>query len=147
VLIRRLCCLFAIVLSVVLGAPIASADRPTIDPVNNPDQTIAGICPFTVFAHFDVDREKVITFSNGNFLITGALKVTLTTSTGKTLSVNVSGPVRFVFDANGDLTIYAAGRGFGPLGDGLFLGSGLVIIGATSVETHGHFVDLCALLA
>jgi len=94
---RRLCCLFAAVLSVVLVAPIASADRPTTDPVNNPDQTIAGICPFTVFAHFDVDREKVITFSNGNFLITGALKVTFTTSTGKTLSVNVSGPARFVF--------------------------------------------------
>lgn len=146
---RRLCCLFAVGLSVVLAAPIASADRPTIDPVNNPDQTIAGICPFTVFAHFDVDREKVITFSNGNFLITGALKVTLTTSpsTGKTLSVNVSGPVRFVFDANGDLTIYAEGPGFGPLGDGLFLGHGLVIIGATSIETRGHFVDLCALLA
>ena len=144
---RRLCCLFAVVLSVVLAAPIASADRPTIEPVNNPDQTIAGICPFTVFAHFDVDREKVITFSNGNFLITGTLKVTFTTSTGKTLSANVSGPVRFVFDANGDLTIYAAGPGFGPLGDGLFLGKGLVIIGPTDIETHGHLVDLCALLA
>jgi hypothetical protein len=144
---RRVCCLFAVVLSVVLAAPIASADRPTIDPVNNPDQTIAGICPFTVSAHFDVDREKVITFTNGNFLITGALKVTLTTSRGKTLSVNVSGPVRFVFDANGDLTVYAAGAGFGPLGDGLFLGHGLVIIGPTSIETRGHFVDLCALLA
>ena len=144
---RRLCSLFAVVLSVALAAPIASADRPTIDPVNNPDQTIAGICPFTVFAHFDVDREKVITFSTGNFLITGALKVTLTTSRGKTLSVNVSGPVRFVFDANGDLTVYAAGAGFGPLGDGLFLGQGLVIIGPTSIETRGHFVDLCALLA
>jgi hypothetical protein len=144
---RRLCCLFGVVLSVVLAAPIASADRPTIDPVNNPDQTIAGICPFTVFAHFDVDREKVITFSNGNFLITGALEVTLTTSTGKTLSVNVSGPVRFVFDANGDLTVYAEGPGFGPLGDGLFLGHGLVIIGPTSIETRGHLVDLCALLA
>jgi hypothetical protein len=143
---RRLFCLFVVVLSVVLAAPIASADRPTIDPVNNPDQTIAGICPFTVFAHVDVGREKVITFSNGNFLITGALKVTLTTSTGKTLSINVSGPARFVFDANGDLTIYAAGPGFGALGDGLFLGHGLVIIGATSIETHGHFVDLCALL-
>jgi hypothetical protein len=144
---RRLCCLFAVVLSVVLAAPIASADRPTIDPVNNPDETFTGICPFTVFAHFDVDREKVITFSNGNFLITGALKVTLTTSTGKTLSVNVSGPARFVFNANGDLTIYAEGAGFGPLGDGLFLGHGLVIIGPTSIETRGHFVDLCALLA
>jgi hypothetical protein len=89
----------------------------------------------------------VITFTNGNFLITGALKVTLTDIKGKTLSVNVSGPVRFVFDANGDLTVYAAGAGFGPLGDGLFLGHGLVIIGPTSIETRGHFVDLCALLA
>jgi hypothetical protein len=144
---RRLCCLFAVVLSVVLAAPIASADRPTIDPVNNPDQTFEGICAFTVFAHFDVDREKVITFSNGNFLVTGALKVTFTTSTGSTLSANVSGPARFVFDANGDLTIYAAGPGFGPLPGGLFLGHGLVIIGPTGVETHGHLVDLCALLA
>jgi hypothetical protein len=76
--LQRWCGLFAVFVFVVPAAPIASAGRPTIDPFNNPDQTIAGICPFTVFAHFDVDREKVITFSNGNFLITGALKVTFT---------------------------------------------------------------------
>jgi hypothetical protein len=82
------------------AAPIASADRPTIDPANNPDQTFEGICAFTVFAHFDVDREKVITFSNGNFLVTGALKVTFTTSTGNTLSANVSGPARASTDVD-----------------------------------------------
>lgn len=144
---RRIAGLLAVVFCVLVAAPFATADAPTIEPVNNPDQTFTDICPFTVYAHFDVDREKLITFSNGDFLITGALKVTFTTSTGNTLSVNVSGPARFVFDANGDLTIYAAGPGFGPLPGGLFLGHGLVIIGPTDVETHGRLVDLCTLLA
>ena len=146
---RRLSVLFGTVALVALAIPTAFAARPTITPVNNPpDQTFKDVCPsFVVNVHYDVDREKVIAFSNGDFLITGTLKATLTATTGKSLSINVSGPARFVFDANGDLTIYAAGAGFGPLGGTLALGHGLVIIGATGIETHGNFVDLCAVLA
>jgi hypothetical protein len=146
---RRIAALCPIAVAVALAAPSSFAAPPTITPVENLDFTFHSICPFDVAVHYDVNREQQITFSNGNFLITGALKVTLTATTGKSLSVNVSGPARFVFDADGNLTVYAEGAGFGPgvLPDTLALGHGLVIFGPNGVETRGHFVDLCALLA
>jgi hypothetical protein len=147
---RRLACVAAVVVSVLACVPVASAGAPTISPFPNLDFTLSGYCAFDVYVHFDVNREQMIMFSNGDFLVTGRLTATLTTSIGTSLTINTSSPARGVFDANTDLTLYVMGPGFGPLpnlGEGLFLGNGLVIIGPTSVETHGHFVDLCALLA
>jgi hypothetical protein len=103
--------------------------------------------------HFDVNREQMITFSNGDFLITGRLTATLTTSIGTSLTINASSPARGAFDANGNLTIRVMGPGFGPLpnlGEGLFLGDGipsLVRQGLGSMSTPQPGAGLASVLS
>jgi hypothetical protein len=106
-------------------------------------------CGFAVAVHVDFSKETAKIFDDGRVIITGPFKVTLTH--GETsLDLNVSGPGFFYFGADGTVTFKGAGAGFGPLEGTLMLGHGLVFIPLDppgDTVLHGHFIDLCPVLA
>jgi hypothetical protein len=128
----------------------------------------AGFCGFKVRVSFPVDKEysKILQATNGSMttLITGASTVSNTNlSTGKTITVNISGPGKLTTFADGSVTLRAKGRsayalspadaqrfGVPPLGvtagaqTASFAPDGSV----TSFSLHGHvLVDVCAALS
>ena len=91
-------------------------------------------------------------------LATGALIFTLTNaSTGKSITVNTSGPGRFTIHPDGSLTIEAQGRWFLAFIENApftaFISSGRVVFSIapggppTLVSQSGHVEDVCALLS
>jgi hypothetical protein len=143
--------LFIVTLAVVaalVGATAAPAAKPTISPVGNVD-FVDGSCGFPVAVHIVADKEKVIAFDNGSVVITGTFKVTLTHG-ATSLFFNVSGPAFFTVGSDGSVTFKGAGAGFGPANGTLLLGHGLLFIPIDppgDTVPHGHFVDLCPILA
>jgi hypothetical protein len=144
--------------------PISASGRPTREPFfNGPFEVPAGlICSFAVAGEFVVNKEFATIFPpepNGDVvvLVTGRLVQRLTNvSTGKSITVNISGPGRFTFRADGSLTIESFGRSsnFRNVEDGgLFLFSGRLVLeiapdgAATFVSMSGHEEDLCAALS
>jgi hypothetical protein len=152
-----------------LPAPMAiglARGKPTKSPVlAGPFEIPAGVaCSFGVFGGEPiVNRLVVKTFPpepNGDIvqLQTGAFVFPLTnTSTGKSITVNTSGPGRFTIHPDGSATLEAQGRwllGFienAPLA--LFISSGRVVIDIaqdgtlTLMSRSGHQEDVCALLS
>jgi hypothetical protein len=137
-----------------IATPLALADQPTFVPVSNTDFVDSTSCSFSVGVHIDASNETAKIFSNGDVIITGTLKVTLTNLSDplKSLSLNASGPGFFLIGESGALVFKGAGSGFGPLGNPPTLMNvhGLVLIplvpsGPTTIE--GHAVDLCAALS
>jgi hypothetical protein len=90
-------------------------------------------------------------------LITGRLVVRFTNvDTGKSVTENISGPIRFIFHADGSATAEFLGRSGNlalPTNGESFLFSGRLVIefapngAATVVSMSGHEEDLCAALS
>jgi len=135
-------------------APAAGAEKPAREFIPAADFVIEGSCSFDVGAHFVVNKEYGITFSNGSTLVTGALKVTLTnlSNPSKSITLNIPGPGLLTFNSDGGLTIDARGPWlfFFP---GVLLystGHSLLNISAAGVfsltQQGGTSTDLCAVL-
>jgi hypothetical protein len=138
----------AVVASAVVFASAAFADQPTRSPIGNTSFTISGVCSFDVQATLLADNEYAITFSNGATIITGQLIYQLTNeTTGKSLIVNISGPV-FISPTN-EVVLTGTGLLFGfPSRSGLFLTRGPVTFDDGSfATTSAATVDLCAALS
>src|SRR5437867_2575059 len=152
------------VLAVGLLAPAAFADKPVrVLPTPIPDSTIADSCAFPVLVHVDTNKEVTTIFVNGNVLVTGAYKVTLTNAAQPTKSIqlNIPGPGTLTPASNGVLLtaegpwlfVFAPNQ-LGPGTPGMLI---LTTGGATllfnsdgsQVFTHttGTTTDVCALLA
>ena len=140
--------------------------KPTRSPlVAGPFEIPAGVvCSFGVFGGEPIVNNQVVkTFPpepNGDVvqLATGAFVFPLTnTSTGKTITVNISGPGRFTIHPDGSTTLEAWGRWFFALIENArlsaFINSGRVVLSiapdgtATLVSQSGHEEDVCALLS
>ena len=151
-----------------LGAnpPLISAiGKPTRSPLPAGDfEAPAGLfCSFGVFVETIVNNQVVTTFPpepNGDIvqLATGAFVTRLTnTSTGKSITVNISGPGRFTIHPDGSTTLEASGRWFFALIENAplnaFISSGRVVLSiapdgtATLVSQSGHVEDVCVLLS
>jgi len=110
-----------------------------------------------------VNNQVVKTFPaepNGDIvqLATGNFVTRMTnTSTGKSITINISGPGRFTIHPNGSATLEATGRWFLGLIENApftaFISSGRVVISIapdgtpTLVSQSGKVEDLCALLS
>ena len=159
-----LACMIGALLST---AAAASADPPTREPLPASDfQFPSDVCGFPVDVTVLTNREFLTTLSNGNLLLTGALKVRLTNANdpSKSIVVNESGPATFTPNGDGTFTVTVRGRAGlfffpGELGPGspgaLLLSTGLVteqfdanfqLIPGSAVFTHPT-EDLCAQIA
>jgi hypothetical protein len=128
----------------------------------------AVLCGFKIRGTQLVDKAyiKTLNTTDGSttFLITGSARIALTNpANGKTITQNVSGPVKLIVDAHGSSILRA--KGIGPFGlgpadqkrfglPGLFIFAGALTastapdgITTTSLTLHGHtVVDVCAAL-
>jgi hypothetical protein len=120
-------------------------------------------CSFGVFVHDIVNNQVIKTFPpepNGDVvqLITGRYVTSVTnTSTGKSITVNISGPGRVTIHPDGSVTLEATGRWFLAEIENApataFISSGRVVISIapggppTLVSQSGHVEDICALLS
>jgi hypothetical protein len=145
---------------------LSSIGKPTRTPLlGGPFEIPAGVaCSFGVIGGDPIINNQVLkTFPpepNGDIvqLATGALVFTLTNaSTGKSITVNTSGPGRFTIHPDGSLTIEAQGRWFLAFIENApftaFISSGRVVFSIapggppTLVSQSGHVEDVCALLS
>ena len=135
--------------------PGAAADSPSRDFVPASDFTISGSCSFDVGVEVLVNKEYSITFSDGQTLVQGALKLRLTnlSSPGQSVVLNVPGPGLFTTGSDGALTIDARGPWMFFFPGTLVYSPGhstLVVSpeGAfTLTQQGGTFTDLCAVLS
>jgi hypothetical protein len=149
-LVLALLCTTALALS---GAALASPATKT--PAPSPEFfQVSGSCAFDILVHTTAQNESQITFSDGSFLVTGKLKADLSNAvTGKTISLNIPGPGRYVPGADGTLTLTVEGPWFLFFpGQALFVhGLGTLVIGpggSFSFSQRGGTVqDLCAALS
>jgi len=139
--------------------------KPTRSPLPaEPFEAPAGLfCSFGVLSEPVVNNQVVKTFPpepNGDVvqLATGAFVQRLTnTSTGKSITVNISGPGRFTIHPDGSVTLEASGRWFFAVVENApfsaFINSGHAVLSigtdgtVTLVSHRGHVEDVCALLS
>jgi len=148
---------------------IGQGGKPTRSPVppGEPLEIPAGlICSFTVVASEALRSKLVVkTFppkANGDIVQATngrAFQRFTNVSTGKSITVNITGPGRFTIHADGSATLDAHGRwsfffvDVTNAGTKAFINSGRIVIDfapdgfATVVSQTGHEEDLCALLA
>ena len=144
---------------------ISAIGKPTRSPLPAGDfEAPAGLfCSFGVLVETIVNNQVLTTFPpkpNGDIvqLATGALVIRLTnTSTGESITVNISGPGRFTIHPDGSVTLEATGRWFLGLIENApftaFISSGRVVVSfapdapPTLVSQSGHVEDVCALLS
>jgi hypothetical protein len=144
---------------------MSAIGKPTRTPLlAGPFEVPPGVaCNFGVLGGEPIINNQVLTTfppePNGDVvqLATGALVFTLTnTSTGKTITVNISGPGRITIHPDGSTTLEAQGRWFLGFVEGpytLFISSGRVVISfapdgtPTLVSQRGRVEDVCALLS
>jgi hypothetical protein len=132
----------------------AAADKPARAFLPASDFTISGSCSFDVGVHILVNKEYTITFSNGQFLVQGALKERLTnlSDPSKSIDLNVPGPGLFTTASDGTLTIDARGPWLFFFTDTLLYSTGhstLVVTPDgtfTLTQQGGTSTDLCAVL-
>ena len=128
-----------------VAAPSALADPPIITPAPLMD-FVDTTCGFPIAVHFTVNRETAKTFTNGTTIITGPLFAQLTAN-GKTVSLNISGPVRITPTG----AVLAHGVGLGPLStaNGVILAYAAgAVDAANGVLEHGTILlNLCDALA
>jgi hypothetical protein len=151
--------------------PTAAADPPIRTPneIQSPfilqDTQGNNPCGFEVQLDVLTNKEVVTTFvrKNGTSFIqvTGALKVRLTNlSTGKSIDINIPGPIRIVPNADGSVTQIAPGPQLFVFDPGVAPDLPLLtLISGRSVSmfdpegnfsllsVQGHVEDLCAILA
>jgi hypothetical protein len=141
--------------------------KPTRSPLlAGPFELPAGlVCSFGVFGEVIVNNQVVKTFPpepNGDIvqLATGAFVQRLTnTSTGKSITVNISGPGRFTIHSDGSATLVESGRWLNIFvdvenaGTKAIITSGRLVLSfapdgtQTLVSQSGHEEDVCALLS
>jgi hypothetical protein len=145
---------------------ISAIGKPTRSPLpdSDPFQIPAGeACSFGVFVETIVNNQVVTTFPpepNGDIvqLATGDFVTRMTnTSTGKSITINISGPGHVTIHPDGSATLEATGRWFLGLIENApftaFISSGRVVISfapdgtGTLVSQSGHVEDVCALLS
>jgi hypothetical protein len=154
-------------LAMALLGPLAQSSLAASGPIrfpadNQPADFGAGIvCAFPVHVGIVVDHETISLWldDQGNpshLMITGALVLSVTnTTSGKTLDLNVPGPVQVDMRSNGS----SIWRFYGPSliggmpaplpNGGLYVNSGAVVAGVTAANEvsilgqHGHAADLC----
>jgi hypothetical protein len=139
--------------------------KPTRSPLpGGPFELPAGLaCSFGVFGEPIVNKQVLKTFPpepNGDIvqIATGAFVMRLTnTSTGKSITVNASGPGRYTIHPDGSITLEASGRWFFLLLENApfaaFISSGRAVLSiaqdgtVTLVSQSGHVEDVCVLLS
>jgi hypothetical protein len=144
---------------------ISAIGKPTRSPLPAGDfEAPAGLfCSFGVLVETIRNNQILTTFPpepNGDIvqLATGNFVTRLTnTSTGKSITINISGPGRFTIHTDGSFTLEATGRWFLGLIENApftaFISSGRVVISfapdgtGTLVSQSGHMEDVCALLS
>ena len=144
---------------------ISASGKPTRSPLPAGDfEAPAGLlCSFGVLSEPVVNNQVVKTFPpepNGDIvqLATGAFVTRLTnTSTGKSITVNISGPGRFTIHPDGSATLEASGRWFFAMIENApfsaFISSGHAVLSlgsegtVTLVSQSGRVEDVCALLS
>jgi hypothetical protein len=90
----------------------AFADKPVREGLPDSPVTLdASICGFGVHETTLTDKEFITTFSSGKQIVTGALTSTLTNDqTGKSITINISGPGTIVPNGDGTQTFSLKGR-------------------------------------
>jgi hypothetical protein len=152
---------------VLAGVGTAWAGDPRIPIQNGQSEIPPQACGFAVSDNPIVSNEYIVqqtTNPDGSVTlrVTGRLLLDLTNeATGKSITVNASGPATFTSYPDGSLAINfqgpslgwftpAAQNQFGVPGLGLFSGHTTVTIDATatltSLATNGHVTDLCTAL-
>ena len=161
--------LLSMVAGVVTASPArARGDGWQIQPAPPAIIVPATFCGFEVQSTFPVDREfaKILTASDGfvTTLVTGSLfSVVTNLDTGKTITVNISGPSKETVNPDGSMTTTATGLNpialtpadaarFGLPTLGLTAGARTVSVAAdgsiTSLTLNGHvLIDVCAALS
>ena len=153
----------AVLAPTVIGQARGKPTRSPLPPAEDFEAPAGLWCSFGVFVHDIVNNQVVKTFPpepNGDIvqLITGRYVTSVTnTSTGKSITVNISGPARITTHPDGSATLVATGRWF--IADvenaptEAFISSGRVVVSfapdgtATLVSQSGHVEDICALLS
>jgi hypothetical protein len=143
----------------------AFADKPVREGLPNGPLTLdAAICGFAVDLTSPTNKEFATTFSSGKQIVTGALTASLTNDqTGKSITINISGPGTIVQNRDGTQTFTLSGRSLiwlfpNQLSQGspgrLIWTSGPVVFhvdanfNVLSVDiTSARVQDLCAVLA
>ena len=146
----------ALMLMVVLAAPVAAA-KPDRVPFESEDFVLTGYCGFEILVETLANNGYDTTFfdRDGNpsrTQTTGRLVLRMTNLDNDTsITLNVSGPGRFVEDADGVTVdthgpwmLFFAGELFTLSGHGVFR---IDANGETIVSRSGRVVDLCPVLA
>jgi hypothetical protein len=109
---RLLVVVFLMGLALLGPASIARADKPQRQDVPDFEPFIvSGICSFDLRVTQLVNEEVTSTFQDGRQQTTGQLTVRLTNiATGKSIDVNVSGPVTYTPNPDGSFTAVFRGR-------------------------------------
>ncbi len=154
--------LFAVAISAgafILAATPAAAGAPVREPVPTPPPFVVdGACPFGVGVQTTLNSEYTISFTDASGnpvkqITTGHLVVILSNvDSGKSLTVNLSGPSIFTANPDGSFTLEFLGPQAGVIGGFFVLGAGRTVFQIAPDDTMtvtqvGHFRDLCALLA
>jgi hypothetical protein len=147
---KRLTFVIGLAVAAALLVPgVAAADKPIREGLPAEDFTIQGSCAFDVDLQVLANKEFITTFSDGRQLI----RLT-NVDTGKSIDLNISGPVFITPHADGSVTFELSGRSLVFLPGLLELTSGpavLEIDPAGNVvgyaKTSAAAVDLCAVLA
>jgi hypothetical protein len=150
---HRLALLFAI-LAAAIAVPAAQANPPTRVPFPSSDFVDSTSCAFPVSIHVVTNGETAMIFSDGTVIVTGPL-VWQFSANGKTITRNISGPVKITPLADGSVLVIGHGVGAGPLTNGpngsmLALVAGMVNLNPDGTATllHGTvLLDICAALA
>jgi hypothetical protein len=97
-----------------IAAPDVFADQPTITPSPSSD-FVDTTCGFPITIHYGlVNGETTKTFTSGTTIITGPLFAELSGPTGKSITVNESGPAKLTVSDRSVLFV-GHGVGIGPL--------------------------------
>jgi len=148
-LTRRLSFALALVVAM-LAVPVALADPPVIVPAPAVDFTDSTSCAFPVAIHFTANGETAKIFSDRTIIVTGPLAATFSAN-GKSVSLNISGPVKI--SPTGVAIAHGLGAGPVLLPNGqvtlaYFAGPVDISTGTGGVPLNGHLrLDLCAALA
>jgi hypothetical protein len=136
-----------------VGVPVAQSAPPTITPAPAGDFVDTTSCGFPVSVHFTVNGETAKTFSSGSTIITGPLRAEFSAN-GKSVSLNIPGPVFIQVADDGSVTVAGRGVGAGPVqtssGVTLAYVAGPVSISPSGVATleHGTILfDVCQALS
>jgi hypothetical protein len=110
--VRRYAAIFAVAVAVLAVAPAAIGDRPLRQGLPNEPFTVdASVCGFAVDVTFPKQNTFITTFKNGKTIITGMLFATLTNEdSGKSITINVSGPGMIATEQAGITTFTLSGR-------------------------------------